>query len=319
MAKWVSFKEIKEKVTMAFVLAHYGLMDALTQKGDNLVGACPIHKGKNKNQFHVSLAKNNFNCFGDCHGGGNVIDFVSRMEGVSIREAGLLLQEWFQIEPEKEKPAKKEGTKTSVSPKEEAVNTPLKFSLKNLDPVHTYLKERGLKKETIEYFGLGYCSKGLMKGRIAVPIHDETGALVAYIGRWPGDPPEEEPKYKLPAGFHKAQVVFNLHRAQASGSNELILVEGIFDCLKVWQAGFPQVVALMGSSLSRKQEELILKVVSKSGKISLMFDEDKAGHNCRSDCLKRFSKKAFVKVIELEPDFQPDQMTEEEIQKLLAV
>ncbi len=61
---WVEFKEIKRRVKLAEVLEHYGLLDKLKRKGDNLVGPCPIHKGSNPSQFHVSLSKNNYNCFG---------------------------------------------------------------------------------------------------------------------------------------------------------------------------------------------------------------------------------------------------------------
>jgi DNA primase len=241
------------------------------------------------------------------------------MEGVNIREAGLLLQEWFQIEPGKDKLVKKETIKASTPPKEEVVNAPLKFALKSLDPDHPYLRERGLKQETIEHFGLGYCQKGLMKGRIAVPIHDEAGALVAYIGRWLGDPPEGEPKYKLPAGFHKSLVLFNFHRAKELAQKDgLILVEGVFDCFKVWQAGFPNVAALLGSRLSSEQEDLIVKALGPKGRVWLMFDEDQAGHACRADVLNRLSQKLFVKVIALGPEStQPNSLSEAEIKEKL--
>jgi DNA primase len=96
MATLVDYKELKQRVKIHDVLGHYGLTDKLKRKGENLVGACPIHKGTNATQFHVSLTKNNFNCFGDCHGGGNVIDFVAKMEGIDIRAAALKLQEWFE-------------------------------------------------------------------------------------------------------------------------------------------------------------------------------------------------------------------------------
>ncbi len=89
MSKWVNFKDIKSQVSIEMILGHYGLLDQFKKKRDNLVGACPIHKGSNKSQFHVSLAKNNFNCFGDCHEGGNILDFVAKMEGLEIREAGF--------------------------------------------------------------------------------------------------------------------------------------------------------------------------------------------------------------------------------------
>ena len=59
-----------------------------------------------------------------------------------------------------------------------------------------------------------------------------------------------EPRYKFPAGFAKSQVLFNLHRAVAPGSQTGIVVEGFFDCLKVHQAGFGSVVALMGAAFT---------------------------------------------------------------------
>ena len=168
----------------------------------------------------------------------------------------------------------------------EIKNPPLSFALKNLDPEHPYLTARGFTKETIEEFGLGYFTKGLMKGRIAIPIHNEQGELVAYAGRWPGDPPDGEGKYKLPAGFHKSLVVFNLHRVKDQVRSEgLILVEGFFDCMRLWQAGLHNVVALMGSSLSPEQEALIVKAVGPKGKVALLFDEDEAGWACREEVL----------------------------------
>jgi DNA primase len=118
-------------------------------------------------------------------------------------------------------------------------NKPLTFELKHLDPQHPYLAERELAPETIAQFGIGHCKKGTLAGRIAIPIHNTIGELVGYVGRWPGQPPHNRPKYKLPKGFKKSLEVFNLHRAKdAEPTTPLIIVEGFFDCMKVWQAGF---------------------------------------------------------------------------------
>ena len=265
------------------------MLDTLKAKGDNLVGTCPIHKGTNPSQFHVSLAKNNFNCVGDCHDGGNVIDFVAMMEGgdksrqEDVRGAALKLQEWFGLAFERPRGGRRQAESASapamatasvttvdandhpassqptlpipplvraVTPAaptaaaretiaaapsvteapQAKVNTPLKFALKSLDPDHPYLAERGFTSETVAHFGVGLCTgKGIMAGRIAIPIHNEHGELVAYAGRWPGIPPEGEGKYKLPPGFHKSLVVFNLHRARDYAKDSgLIVVEGCF-------------------------------------------------------------------------------------------
>jgi len=94
---WVDYKHIKSSVMFSKVLAHYEI--ELQGVGDRqLKGSCPLpeHAGdrSNQNAFHVDTGKNAFNCFTHC-GGGNVIDFVSKMEGCQFREAALKLNEWF--------------------------------------------------------------------------------------------------------------------------------------------------------------------------------------------------------------------------------
>lgn len=157
-----------------------------------------------------------------------------------------------------------------------------------------------------------------MAGRIAIPIHNEKGELVAYAGRWPGEPPEEEGKYKLPPHFHKSLALFNLNRAKDSVRDQgLILVEGFFDVMRLWQGGVKHVVALMGSSLSPEQETLIVDAVGKNGKVALLFDEDEAGWKCRADALTRLSTQAYVKVIALGKEgAQPDSLQDEELREL---
>jgi DNA primase len=307
MKAWFNYKEIKARVNIEQVLDHYGVLGHLREKGDNLIGCRPIHQGTNANQFHASPTKNNFMCFGNCHGGGNAIDFVVLMEGGNkdnsddVRAAAMRMQEWFGLEFERprggrrtaatslpatatasatmtasaeehaaasqqtlpmakttdgsmpaaapepapltaEVPAKQDQpplpvnhTTGETTPETAKVNPPLKFALKSLDPAHPYLTERGFTPETIAHFGVGWCTgKGIMAGRIAIPMHNEQGELVAYAGRWPGEPPDGEGKYKLPTGFHKSLVVYNLHRAMDHAKDQgLIVVEGFFDCMRL--------------------------------------------------------------------------------------
>src|SRR5438067_6763890 len=104
---WVDFKEIKSKVSILQVLGRYGVLETLARKGnsDRFSGPCPIHGGTNKTHFRVSISKNCWNCFGSCHSGGNIIDFVSKKEGIPFRDAALLIQRWFIDEPgENQKP-----------------------------------------------------------------------------------------------------------------------------------------------------------------------------------------------------------------------
>lgn len=320
---WVDFKAIKEKVSIKDVLSHYDLLSGLKEKGDSLTGSCPIHQGSNKSQFKVSVSKNCFNCFGDCGAGGNVLDFVSKMEKVSLRDAALLLCKWFDIGTVKEKKEKADiaSEKSKTAEQREAgagtvANKPLTFELKNLDVKHSYLNERGLTDETIRYFGLGYCSKGLMKDRVVIPIHNENNELVAYAGRAVDDTADE--KYKLPAGFKKSLVMYNLNRIAPDPDTVLIVVEGFFDVFALHQAGFHNVVALMGSSMSEEQSKLIAKVVSAgSGKVVLVPDGDEAGQRCLEDCLQRLFLKVFVKAVKLKEGKQPEQIPASELKSLI--
>jgi DNA primase len=167
---------------MEQVLTHYGLIEQFKRGPDSLNGPCPIHKGSNPTQFRVSLSKNIWNCFSECKHGGNVLDFIAEMEKATIHAAALKAVEWFNLDPETmsseaeeaapaAKPAPKPAprTVTSASPEKSVPNKPLKFRLDKLDLKHPYLIERGLSEETIIDFGIGYCSKGMMEGRIATP------------------------------------------------------------------------------------------------------------------------------------------------------
>ena len=324
--EWIDFKEIKEKVRIEDILKHYDLLEGLKRRNDELVGFCPIHDKNqyNKDSFCANTKKNNWHCFA-CGAGGNILDFVAQMEEVEIREAALLVQSWFGITSEgkelaKEKREERKPKREKAEFEKEPVNSPLTFELKNLDPNHPYLKERGLEKETIKVFGLGYCPRGLMKGRIAIPIHNENGELVAYAGRYPGDPPEGEPKYKLPPKFQKHLVLYNFNKAKDLAKEQgLILVEGFFDLFKIWQSGFKNVVALMGTSLSNEQAKLLVEALSPDGKLSLMLDPDEAVIKVTREIIEKLIDKLFIKVINLKGEApQPDSLSKEKIKELLS-
>jgi DNA primase len=308
--KFVGFDTLKRSVSMRQILERYGILDRLRHGGDSLSGPCPLHNGHNPTQFRVSLSKNCWICFGDCHGGGSIVDFVSRKEGIGIRDAGKLIQEWFSVTASSNPPPK---PLPPVPPVERGSNPPLTFSLGSLDNQHPYLLERGLKYETIHTFGVGYCSRGWLNGWIAIPIHNAAGKLVAYAGRWPGETVEGMPKYKLPRGFKKSLELFNQHRAKKADQHQpLVIVEGYFSCLRLWQAGHRRVVALMGSMLSPAQEEAILQT-AKASEVVLLFDGDAAGRNGAAQVWDRLSQKVPVRIVRLADGQQPDDLDDAEL------
>src|SRR5580700_2183908 len=98
--KFVDFKAVKSAMTMEQVLTHYNLLETFKKSGDSLSGPCPIHKGSNPTQFRVSISKNVWNCFSECKHGGNTLDFIARMEKVSIHAAATKAIEWFKLDRE---------------------------------------------------------------------------------------------------------------------------------------------------------------------------------------------------------------------------
>ena len=73
MAQWVSFQMLKRQVGIEDILSHYGLLERLRQKRDELVGLCPFHQ-ETKGSFSASVTKNAFQCFG-CNRKGNILGF----------------------------------------------------------------------------------------------------------------------------------------------------------------------------------------------------------------------------------------------------
>jgi DNA primase len=325
----LDYAAIKQAVSIEQILNHYGAGETLRRSGVNLFGACPLHGGHNKDQFHASLVNNSWFCFGDCQRGGSILDFVKRKEGVDIREAAELIRSWFTIPNTGQKANGRRRNGGHGEPIKRAIrekpikplrNRPLGFTLRRLDPAHPYLKERGLTPETITAFGVGYCGSGSMSGRIAIPIHNRDGQLVAYAGRWPGVAPDQRPRYKVPRGFRKSLEVFNLHRAMTADPGlPLIVVEGYFGCMKIWQAGFHRVVAIMGCCMSEMQAARIGEAAGESDKVRLLFDNDESGHMGVSRARGQLKTFVKVEVIELsETEQPPDCLSSEAIRALLT-
>jgi DNA primase len=310
---WVDFKSIKAAVSIEMLLARYNV-NWLRRKDDELRGRCPIHQGEGTDTFHASVSKNVFNCF-SCKKRGNVLDFVAAMERCSVRDAAVKIAEWFSVDGTEPKKVSERIEKSVASVLGTAttnlINKPLSFQLKGIDHEHAYLKERGLTPETIETFGVGFFSgKGSMSGRVVIPIHDEVGQLVAYAGR---SVDGTEPKYKLPPGFHKSQVLYNLHRAILRPRNAVVVVEGFFDCMHVWGSGLA-VVALMGSNMSDAQQ---IGIMSHFERAVLLFDGDQPGRTCTDACLLKLAHKMWTKAVQLPVGQQPEDLKEEQLKGLL--
>jgi hypothetical protein len=96
MAKWVNYREVKDRVTFTMVFEHYELFgDVESLKSGEMAIRCPFHNGAART-LKANDTKRGFQCFAaECGKKGNVIDFVSLMEDKPFRQAALLLQAWF--------------------------------------------------------------------------------------------------------------------------------------------------------------------------------------------------------------------------------
>lgn len=355
MSNWIDYRSLRSQLSFAEVLKHYGVQARI--KGERATALCPLPNhpahadgGKRTASLSINLTRNIFQCFG-CKASGNVLDFCIRMEGADpadpkqFRSAAINIAEAFRLNvggkkesdsvarPASTKNVKPEsGTKLSKPPSVGTslpviVNAPLDFELKHLDPTHPYLRKRVFTPETIAYFGVGFCGKGMMKDRIAIPLHNTEGKLIGYAGRIVDDEmiSDECPKYLFPGTrerdgkryeFHKSDVMFNLNRVKRP-ANELIVVEGFASVFWLHQHGFRNAVALMGSSLSEIQRELILDALEPDGRLTIMTDGDEAGNQCAVTLLTDLAPYHFLRWAKLDAG-QPTDLSAEELASHLS-
>jgi DNA primase len=353
-ASYVSFDEVKSRIAIVDVLQRYGFLDALQQKGNQLVGLCPLQRHQEKRpSFKVTPARNIWHCFSGACGspaGGDVIDLVCAAEHISTghrnsdrRRAALLLQEWFGLTPAAPAQAKKAEDSTSRQRKEKrtvddhrnphetgeqasagpestqptAINPPLGFSLKNLDHerAYAYAEGRGITRATAEQFGLAVALAGGYKGRLVIPLIDHQEGLNVLVGYAARALDASDPKYLFPSrekGFYKSHLVYNLAQVRERAA---VIVEGFFDCMKVTQAGFPA-VAVMGSDVSDRQADILC---ARFERLVIFFDGDAAGRQGTDRALVALGRRGrYVRAVLLPDGSQPDQLSEEEIKRLLA-
>lgn len=347
---FVSFAEVKEKVPIPEVLQVLGIVQQFQRKGETLSGVCPLPSHRhgpspNPEQFKINRKQDVWlwHCFGDCQRGGDVVELVKEITGYDNAHVRFWFAEKFgdrlslaksngnqsaEVEkdtarelPQKEVPQAAPLTPSNL-PEAASPLKPLRFHL-NLDPDVPYLRQRGLSAETIQRFGLGLCRRGVLKGYIGIPVygwpHAEGDNPVAYLGRWPGedaDGARGRPRYKWPEGFPKTQVLYGLHQAVSGPDGQpLIVVEGPFKVYHLAQLGFPNTVAVCGSSMSDEQAKLLLDL---RRSIVLLFDGDEAGQKGMRTAAAKLITRTFVRAIKLPDGTEPDQLARDDLAKLLA-
>ncbi len=305
--------ELKEEIRSANdivdVISQYV---TLKRSGRNFFGLCPFHKEKSPS-FSVSADRQYFHCFG-CHKGGDVFTFISEIERISFRESVEFLAERAKIplpvtqnaEFNKKQYLKdrmyKINAETTIFYHERLYKPLAKIA-------QDYVKQRKLDNNILKAFKIGYSGEynelykflksksfkdeeilatGLVnkteKGdfidryrkRLMFPIMDVSGRVIAFGGR-KLENNEKMAKYinsNENLVYSKKKHLFALNLAKQSESKKIILVEGYMDAISLYQRGFDNVVASLGTALTEEQGRLLRKY---SEQVILSYDSDGAG------------------------------------------
>lgn len=324
--------EIRSKVDIVDVISEYL---PLTKKGKNYFGVCPFHDDNNPS-MSVSREKQIFRCF-SCGASGNVFTFVQDYEQIDFKDALKLLADKSGVTINTngyQKSNKYDKLYSAYDITNRFYQNNLKSSVGKI--ALKYLEDRNINNDVINYFGIGLSSvnsdvtKLLIKkeydiktlndigisyrdsdiyiDRIMFPLCDTRGNVVAFSGRRYKD--ENGSKYintKETVIFKKGDNLYNYHRAREEVriKKEVIVVEGFMDVIRLHTAGIKNVVALMGTAMTKEQANLIKKL---SDNVILMFDGDEAGLHAdmvNGEVLDKMVTN--LKIVPLEDNLDPDE------------
>lgn len=328
---WINFKELRARLKMEEVLRHYKV--EVRRKGEQHQGPCPLpdHTGsKTAHMFSANLARGIFQCFG-CKAKGNTLEFAALMEksdvndGDALRKVAVGLQERFFPEGASNRKPEPAAALVQAAPKALPilVNEPLDFVLKDLDTSHPWFGDRGLTADTVHHFGLGYCSRGILKGRIAIPLHDNDGRLIGYAGRLVDESlvSVENPLYLFPSkrerqgrvlDFQKSAFLYNGSCIEAVG-DDLIVVEEFPSVWWLHQCGFRKVVGLMGSEYSGEQLRTLASRLGPSCKVRLLPSGNEGSVRMADGLLHDLASHRFVRWTRLSKGGRPTDLTAAEL------
>lgn len=303
--------EVKQKIDITEVI---GERVVLKRAGRNLKGLCPFH-GEKTPSFFVSPEMQMYKCFG-CGAAGDVFSFLEAYEGMTFPEAleaaakkaGVVLTKSYQNSEDRQRTRLLEAIHLAGEMYHYLL-TKHRAGSKAL----AYLKERGVSKETINTYRLGYApdqwralsdfllkKKGYtekelvlaglavkhptgriydrFRGRVMFPQMRANGTEVGLAGRLLGQNEKEAKYINSPETqlYHKSEVLYGLYQARGAikKANRAVVVEGEFDVLSSVQAFVPETVAIKGSALTREQAILLKRLTNN---VILALDADAAG------------------------------------------
>ena len=301
--------EVKSRSDIVNVISQY---ISLKNSGSSYSGLCPFHSEKT-GSFHVNQNKQIYKCFG-CGEGGDVINFIMKIENLDFMEAVKLLAQKNGIEFNTNLSEADKKKMEEIKLMQDIHLKAARFYFSNLinskNAGYDYLRKRGLSDKIIKRFGLGYSlyswyslldyllsigyeKKDLVKSglvthkengdkyydkfrnRVMFPIFDYRGNVIGFGGRVLDD---SMPKYLNSPDtilFNKRYNLYGLNYAKKSIKNDtLILVEEYMDLISLVEYGIENVVATLGTALTNEQGKLIKRYASTA---VISYDSDEAG------------------------------------------
>jgi len=328
--------EIRERNDIVDIVSMY---TDLKGAGNRYTGLCPFHREKTPS-FFVNKEDQLFYCFG-CHEGGNIINFVEKINNLDFVEAVKYLAERGGVPlPEEDGTVSKEyRLKKTIYDINKSAAMIFHNNLKKNKEALEYLTNRGLDIKTIKNFGLGFAENkysslyeqlrkegfseddivksgvvskkdknvyDFFRNRIIFPVIDLRGNVIAFGGRVMDN---SLPKY-LNTGdteaFKKRQNLFALNLAKNSGKDYIILAEGYMDVISLYQYGFNNAVASLGTSFCEEHARLIKRYTKK---VIICYDGDEAGQKAVDKAAEYLiAENVAVSVARLKGGKDPDEI-----------
>lgn len=339
-------EEVKDKNDIVDVVSQYV---QLKPSGSSNKGLCPFHNEKTPS-FTVSREKQVYKCFGCGEGGDVIgfimkienLDFTEALKMLAqrsniyidelpssheVREKQKQQQLYYEVNKlagrfffnnlvQRKNPALEYILKRGLTTRT-IKSFGLGYALNSWDDLLNHLKKEGYKEEEIEKCGLVIKNKqnnryyNRFRNRIMFPIFDVRGNVIGFGGRVLDD---SLPKYlnsPETAYFNKSETLYGLNIARKNCENgQVVLVEGYMDVIALHQQGFRNVVATLGTSLTKGHGLLLKKYFDQ---IVLCFDGDSAGTKAtlRSlEILQNVHKN--IKIILLPQGMDPDDFIKKE-------
>lgn len=331
--------DIKSKVNIVDVISEYLPVE---QKGKNYFAICPFHDDHNPS-MSISPEKQIYTCF-VCGASGNVFNFVANYEKVSFVSAvkKVAQKAGINLDINVKDDYKPQDTKYDKYYKMFDITN--KYYQNNIKSVYgkkaiEYLHNRKIDDDVINEFeiglsmndnnvskllekkgydvneliDIGLCGKkdnfiyDIFRNRIMFPLYNLDGKPVGFSGRiYNGEKDSKYVNSKESIIFKKGNLLYNYHRAlsHAREKHQIIVVEGFMDVIRLYTIGIKNVVATMGTAITKEHANLLMKL---SKNIVLCFDGDKAGEKATISALDALEKIGITpKIIRLEDDLDPD-------------